>query len=165
MSRSRIKSLLVLAFGLFSMLFSTSLMAKETPVVKEAAKQEVSEATPAKEHATKEEGSFNVTETILEHIKDDHSWHLWGHTSIHLPVIVKTDKGFEVFSSEKLVDAHHEPIVYKGNFDYKLIEGKLKIVDAAGNIDKAANKQLWDLSITKNVASLFVSVFILLVFL
>jgi F-type H+-transporting ATPase subunit a len=112
--------------------------------------------------ATKEEGSFNVTETILEHIKDDHSWHLWGHVSVHLPVILKTSKGFEIFSSEKLVDEHHAPVVYKGNFDYKLIEGKVKIVDAAGNLDKVAGQQLWDISITKNVASLFVSVFILL---
>ena len=172
MSCSRIKSLLVVGFGLFAMLFSTSLLANETPVVTEAAKQEVSEAAP-KEHAAKKEGDFNVTETILEHIKDDHSWHLWGDKSIHLPVIVKSIKGFEVFSSEKLVEIERlengtyemKPIVYKGNFDYKLIEGKLKIVDAAGNVDKAANKQFWDLSITKNVASLFVSVFILLVFL
>jgi len=172
MSCSRIKSLLVVGFGLFAMLFSTSLLANETPVVTEAAKQEVSEAAP-KEHAAKKVGDFNVTETILEHIKDDHSWHLWGDKSIHLPVIVKSIKGFEVFSSEKLVEIERlengtyemKPIVYKGNFDYKLIEGKLKIVDAAGNVDKAANKQFWDLSITKNVASLFVSVFILLVFL
>ncbi len=151
MSLSRIKSLLVVGFGLVSMLFSTMLMANETPVAKEGTKQEEGEA------------KFDVTETILEHIKDDHSWHLWGHTSIHLPVIVKTDKGFEVFSSEKLMNEHHEPIVYKGNYDYKLIEGKLKIVDAKGNEDKVANKQFWDLSITKNVASLFVSVLILLV--
>jgi F-type H+-transporting ATPase subunit a len=122
------------------------------------------EATATTEaHGAKKEGDFNVTETILEHIKDDHSWHLWGHTSIHLPVILKTSKGFEVFSSEKLVDEHHEPAIYKGNFDYKLIEGKTKIVDANGNIDEEASKQLWDFSITKNVASLFVSVFILLV--
>ena len=82
-------------------------------------------------HANKEEGSFNVTETILEHIKDDHSWHLWGHTSIALPVILYTPQGFDVFSSEKLVDEHHEPVVYKGKFDYKLVEGKTKIVNAS----------------------------------
>ena len=77
MSCRRIKSLLVVGFGLFAMLFSTTLLANEKPVVAESAKQEVSEGAPAKEHAAKEEGSFNVTETILEHIKDDHSWHLW----------------------------------------------------------------------------------------
>ena len=112
--------------------------------------------------ATKEEGSFNVTQTILEHIKDDHSWHLWGHTSIALPVIFYTPKGLEVFSSAKLIDEHHEPVVYKGKYDYKLVEGKAKIVNATGEIDVAASKKLWDFSITKNVASLFISVIILL---
>ena len=162
MSCSRIKSLLVVGFGLFAMLFSTTLLANEKPVVAESAKQEVSGATPAKELAAKEAGSFNVTETILEHIKDDHSWHLWGHTSISLPVILYTQQGFDVFSSEKLVDEHHEPVVYKGKYDYKLVEGKTKIVNAAGEVDVAASKKLWDFSITKNVASLFISVIVLL---
>jgi len=114
----------------------------------------------AQEHEAK---AFNVTETILDHIKDDHSWHLWGHTSVSLPVILHTPKGFEVFSSAKFLNEHHEQIVYKGNYDYKIFEGKVKIVDAAEAIDEAASKTLWDFSITKNVASLFVSVLILLV--
>ena len=156
-----IKSLLVKTFSVFSLLLATEAFAGEnhTPAPAGAGV----EATPATEgHGAKKEGDFNVTETILEHIKDDHSWHLWGHTSIHLPVILKTSKGFEVFSSEKLVDEHHEPAIYKGNFDYKLIKGKTKIVDASGNVDEEASKQLWDFSITKNVASLFISVIILL---
>jgi len=111
----------------------------------------------------KEAGSFNVTETILEHIKDDHSWHLWGHTTIALPVILYSPKGLEVFSSEKLVDEHHAPKVTKGNFDYKLVAGKIKVVNESGEIDVAASKKVWDFSITKNVASLFISVIILLV--
>lgn len=144
-----IKSILALCFSLFILLQPTNILASEP-------------ATATAEHANKEEGSFNVTETILEHIKDDHSWHLWGHTSIALPVILYTPAGFEVFSSKKLVDEHHEPVVYKGKFDYKLVEGKAKIVNAAGEVDVAASKKLWDFSITKNVASLFISVIILL---
>jgi F-type H+-transporting ATPase subunit a len=157
-----IKSLLVKTFSVFSLLLATEAFAGENHTPAPAgAGVEATATTEA--HGGKKEGDFNVTETILEHIKDDHSWHLWGHTSIHLPVILKTSKGFEVFSSEKLVDEHHEPAIYKGNFDYKLVEGKTKIVDANGNVDEEASKQLWDFSITKNVASLFVSVFILLV--
>ena len=157
-----IKSLLVKTFSVFSLLLATQAFAGENHTPAPAgAGVEATATTEA--HGGKKEGDFNVTETILEHIKDDHSWHLWGHTSIHLPVILKTSKGFEVFSSEKLVDEHHEPAIYKGNFDYKLVEGKTKIVDANGNVDEEASKQLWDFSITKNVASLFVSVFILLV--
>ena len=144
-----IKSILALCFSLFILLQPTNILASEP-------------AAAAAEHVKKEEGSFNVTETILEHIKDDHSWHLWGHTSISLPVILYTPQGFDVFSSEKLVDEHHEPVVYKGKFDYKLVEGKTKIVNAAGEVDVLASKKLWDFSITKNVASLFISVIILL---
>jgi F-type H+-transporting ATPase subunit a len=144
-----IKSILALCLSLFILLQPTNILASEP-------------AAATAEHANKEEGSFNVTETILEHIKDDHSWHLWGHTSIALPVILYTPQGFDVFSSEKLVDEHHEPVVYKGKFDYKLVEGKTKIVNAAGEVDVAASKKLWDFSITKNVASLFISVIILL---
>ena len=166
MSFRRIKSLLVVTLSFVALLISTSAMANDT-VASTIDSNKVNEAATAQQepaaHGEKKEGSFNVTETILEHIKDDHSWHLWGHTSLHLPVILYTSKGFEVFSSAKLVDEHHEPAVYKGNFDYKLILGKTKIVNAAGELDAAASKQLWDISITKNVASLFVSVFILLV--
>jgi len=151
MASIRIKSLLVLCFSLVTLAFSGNAFANEK----------------AEGHEAKTEGheakAFNVTETILDHIKDDHSWHLWGHTSLPLPVILYTPKGFEVFSSAKFMNEHHEEIVYKGNFDYKIIEGKVKIVDATEAVDFEASKTLWDFSITKNVASLFVSVCILLV--
>jgi F-type H+-transporting ATPase subunit a len=145
-----IKSILALCFSLFILLQPTNILASEP-------------AAANAEHANKEEGSFNVTETILEHIKDDHSWHLWGETSLSLPVILYTPKGFEVFSSAKFMNEHHEHIAYKGNFDYKIIEGKVKIVNATEAVDVEASKALWDFSITKNVASLFISVLILLV--
>ena len=85
-----IKSILALCFSLFILLQPTNILASEP-------------AAATAEHANKEEGSFNVTETILEHIKDDHSWHLWGHTSIALPVILYTPAGFEVFSSKNFI--------------------------------------------------------------
>ena len=146
-----IKSLLVLCLSLVTICYSGSVFANEK-VEGHEAKTEGHEAK-----------AFNVTETILEHIKDDHSWHLWGETSLSLPVILYTPKGFEVFSSAKFMNEHHEHIAYKGNFDYKIIEGKVKIVDASEAIDIEASKALWDFSITKNVASLFISVLILLV--
>jgi F-type H+-transporting ATPase subunit a len=146
-----IKSLLVLCFSLLTLAFSGNAFANEKADGHEA---------KAEGHEAK---AFNVTETILEHIKDDHSWHLWGETSLALPVILYTPKGFEVFSSAKFMNEHHEHIAYKGNFDYKIIEGKVKIVDATEAVDVEASKALWDFSITKNVASLFISVLILLV--
>ena len=161
MASRTIKSLLVLCLSLFSMAFSGNVFANE-----KAAQTEHSNPAAANEPAAHEPEAFNVTETILDHIKDDHSWHLWGHTSLPLPVILYTPKGFEVFSSAKFMNEHHEEIVYKGNYDYKIIEGKVKIVklvDATEVVDVEASKGLWDFSITKNVASLFVSVLILLV--
>ena len=152
MASRTIKSLLVLCLSLFTIAFSGNVFANE-----KAAQTE--QSNPAVAH---EPEAFNVTETILDHIKDDHSWHLWGHTSLPLPVILYTPKGFEFFSSAKFMNEHHEEIMYKGNFDYKIIEGKIKIVDATEAVDVEASKGLWDFSITKNVASLFVSVFILL---
>src|SRR5574343_263566 len=52
-------------------------------------------------HHESAEEKFNTSEVIMEHIADAHDWHLWGHTSIHLPVIVYINKGFEFLSSGK----------------------------------------------------------------
>ncbi len=111
----------------------------------------------------KEQGDFDVAATILDHIRDHHSWHLWGHTAIHLPVILKTDKGFEAFSSSKLSDEHHQPVVYNGNYPYKLIEGKIKIMNTDGSVNAEASKKVFDISITKNVVSMFITVFVLII--
>ncbi|WP_240671062.1 F0F1 ATP synthase subunit A [Lacibacter luteus] len=150
------KSLLVAAFSLGMMFFYNSSKAQDSVhhATEEHGKAEGGHAT---------EGKFDVTKTILEHIKDDHSWHLWGHTSLPLPVILYSDKGFEVFSSSNLVDAHHEPAAYQGNYLYKTVEGKMKVVNADGSIDEAATKKVWDFSITKNVASLLFTVALLLI--
>jgi len=148
MTSKRIKSLLVAVFSLGIVLFSNMTFGQDTTQNKEI-------------HG--EAGEFDVTKTILDHIKDDHSWHLWGHTSISLPVILCSDKGVEVFSSHHLVDEHHEPAAYQGKYLYKTFEGKIKVVNADGSISEAASKNVWDFSITKNVASLLLTVFILLV--
>ena len=157
MASRTIKSLLVLCLSFVTMTFSSNVFANE-----KAVQTEQGNPAAAHEPAAHEAEAFNVTETILDHIKDDHSWHLWGHTSLSLPVILYTPKGFEFFSSAKFMNEHHDQIMYKGNYDYKIIAGKIKIVDATEAVDVEASKGLWDFSITKNVASLFVSVFILL---
>ncbi len=144
MYRMRIKSLLVAAFGAFFMLISTGLLA-----------QHDEEKKP--NEATTHEKEFNITETIMEHVKDSYGWHLWGHTSISLPVMLYTDKGFEVFSSKNLINEHHEPVAYNGNNIYKLNKesGKVQILNADGTANTTA--KLFDFSITKNVASLLLS--------
>lgn len=103
---------------------------------------------------------FEPTTMIMEHIADAHDWHLWGHTSLPLPVILYTDKGFEVFSSGQF---HHGEHDYQGkHYTYRLVDKKkIHVVNAAGSIDEEASKKIWDFSITKNVASMFLSVFII----
>ena len=118
----------------------------------------VNHTTDVNAHHEKE---FNITETILEHVQDSYDWHLWGNTAVHLPVLLYTNKGFEVFSSSKL-SKHHEPVLYKGNNDYKVNKesGKLEIINANGTANHETT--LYDFSITKNVASLLLSVFVIL---
>ncbi|MDB5129851.1 MAG: synthase subunit [Mucilaginibacter sp.] len=126
------------------------------------------------EHAEHTEGAekkFEPGEVVLEHIADSHSLHIIGHTHLPLPVIVYTDKGLEMFSSGKLAHeaGEHEAGaagVYKGNYNYKLVNDKVKIVNEAGEVDEAATSKLYDFSITRNVVSMWMSIaFLLIIFL
>ena len=59
-------------------------------------------ANASHEANTEEKKKFNPSEMITHHIADSHEWHLWGESAIYLPIILKTDKGVEVFSSSHL---------------------------------------------------------------
>ncbi len=117
-----------------------------------------SSTAPDAHHA--ESTAFNPGEMIVEHISDAHEWHLWGHTHMPLPVILKTDKGWEFFSSGNFRSGeHHELGAYQGtHYAYKLNEkGKIVIWDTlADKENQNATPLLTDLSITKNVATLFI---------
>jgi F-type H+-transporting ATPase subunit a len=110
--------------------------------------------------------SFDPGHMITEHIADAHDWHLWGHTHVALPVILYTDKGFEVFSSNNFRDHEgHGMKDYTGKYNtYRLEDEKVKVV-VNGEIDEAASSSLLDVSITKNTLTLFiVSILMLLIF-
>jgi F-type H+-transporting ATPase subunit a len=95
------------------------------------------------------EKSFDVGEIILHHVKDDHVWHFWdGHYgTLYLPVIVYSkEKGWDVFSSRNFYDENHQLTEYKG---YKLDHGHIYLADSG--------KPVLDVSITKNVAMLFIN--------
>ena len=93
----------------------------------------------------------------MHHIMDSHQWHFTtighNHISIPLPVIIY-EKGIglrEIHLSSHYYDADHQPVVYKG---YRIDENnRLVALDGRG---------FYDLSITKNVASLFISIVLLL---
>lgn len=97
------------------------------------------------------EKKFNVSEVIIDHVLDDHVWHFTEHLTLPLPVIVYSEeRGLEVFSSDKFYDSHHNLVPYNG---YTL-EGKDIYLNG---------KPVLDLSITKNVAMLFINAALMLV--
>lgn len=99
-----------------------------------------------------EEG-FNITEMIMHHVMDAHEWEFFtidGKAyALYLPVILWTDEGLEVFSSSHFY--HSEDHTYK---NYELHHEKIYYTDREG-------KPL-DLSITKNVVSMFLSAILLI---
>jgi F-type H+-transporting ATPase subunit a len=84
-----------------------------------------------------EKGKFNAGEMIVHHISDAHSIHFFGHVSLPLPCIVKTDKGFDVFMSSVFMDEHHEPTKsYKSSSTgntYVLHHEKIYTIDPAAD--------------------------------
>jgi F-type H+-transporting ATPase subunit a len=105
------------------------------------------------EHAA-EEQKLDVSAMILHHVMDDHIWHLWDHGgTIYLPVIVySAEKGLDVFSSRNFYDEHHNVVPYNG---YVLDHNHIYLADS--------HKAVLDLSITKNVAMLFINAALLLI--
>jgi len=108
---------------------------------------------------------FEPKDVILEHIGDSHFWPivfpLVKEKKLPLPVILYTDKGLEQFSSANLLP---EGTVYAGSkYSYKLEGNKIAVVDASGKVDEAANKKVWDFSITRNVISMFMTFTLLVI--
>ena len=111
------------------------------------------------------EEKLNAGKLIMEHIADSHDWHLWGHTSISLPVIVyNAERGLTVFSSARF---NHGHTAYQG---YRLMEkGKIEAVNemtetdaSLATVNEALTASSYDISITKNVLSIFITISILL---
>jgi len=101
-------------------------------------------STPALGSDKGSEEKFNVSEVILHHVMDDHQWHFSDGLVMPLPIIVYTsERGLEIFSSSNFFNEHHQPKEYNG---YKLEHNHITL---NGN-------KVFDLSITKNVAMLFI---------
>ncbi|WP_428328489.1 F0F1 ATP synthase subunit A [Mucilaginibacter sp.] len=107
------------------------------------------------------EKPYDPKVAIFEHIGDAHSWHTFGKGAIPLPVILYTNKGLEVFMSSRFYNAQHEEVAYKGNYNYILVNDKVKITDDAGKVDDT--QKVYDFSITRNVASMWMGMIILLI--
>lgn len=116
---------------------------------------------PASIPAAEGEG-VDVKKVIFEHVKDSYEWHITTlgetHISISLPVIVYSKRtGWEVFSSSRF----HSGGGYKGFYIAPggEHEGKIVEIDLFGNERRPAI----DISITKNVFSVFLNALLLMV--
>jgi F-type H+-transporting ATPase subunit a len=119
-----------------------------------------------------ESKEFNPSETIMHHIADSHEWHFAtiGHThiTIPLPVILYSSRGVDVFLSSEL---HHAAQVEHTNKEgkkekfHKIVKGNnTYLADHHGHFHLESGEKLYDLSITKNVASLLLSATLMLIF-
>lgn len=129
----------------------------------------------ANTHETKEE-AFDPGKVILEHIADNHDWHLWdltddnGHkvpVSFPLPIILVQTQPFnvDVFLSSEFHHGHSP--VKKGDITYIMQGQTIYIANKEGKLDVNAagdviNEKPIDLSITKNVSSMFLVALLML---
>ena len=116
----------------------------------------------------------DISQIILHHIADSHEWHFFGDVSVPLPVILYTENGLVSFLSNKfghndhgtdVIEADGSKLVnYHGKFYYpapvKGADGTYITHDSRGDI---LNAKPLDISITKNVVSLLISVSVLLI--
>jgi len=114
----------------------------------------------AKEAKEKKAEGFNAGDMIMEHVVDNHEWHILEignfKLSIPLPVILYYDGNLYSFSSSRF---HNEEHSYKG---FSLPEegpGKGRIVRTAA---MPGGPKVYDFSITKTVLAIFISAFIML---
>ncbi len=124
--------------------------------------QHAHEAEHKENEGTHEEQKFDAGKFIIEHVSDAYEWHVVSfgdtHISIPLPIILYSKhpelhdgKSFHVFMSSKF---HHGHAAYEG---FKISGSKIVELDANGN---EVGKPI-DISITKTVAAVLVSVILL----
>jgi F-type H+-transporting ATPase subunit a len=133
---NKISRFSILSSFIFACFFSVSSVAADQP----------------QEHEQEHHEDVNISDMIIHHVIDDHVWHFSDNFVLHLPVIVYTaEKGLDIFSSSNFYDEHHNVVNYNG---YKLDHNHIYLADSG--------KSVLDLSITKNVAMLFITAALML---
>jgi F-type H+-transporting ATPase subunit a len=141
------KSLLVAAFSLICLFFSASLSAQDTGGKKPVEKKSI----------------FDANEVIFAHVLDAHQYHFLSYKSadgtvksiiIPLPVILYSpQRGLSTFMSSRFHEGEE-------SFDgYKLNMGKIVPVGKDGSVD--ASVKVYDISLTRNVFQMLLSLAIL----
>jgi len=163
------------AIALFTLFFVSPFSnARAIDTLKEA-KTPIADTAKAETGAAKEE---DISATILHHIGDSHEWHFWGEgenkVAIPLPVILWTNGGLVTFLSNKhdkdeegkdiFTEKGQSLVNYEGKYYYpaatKYADGSYVKIDENKVPD---NEKPLDISITKNVLALFISVALLLI--
>ena len=138
----------------------------------------------AKEPATEgEEGTekFDPKEMILHHVKDAYGMHIATfnagkenelHLTIPLPVIVYTEKGLSIFSSSAFHHDYHGHEIVERNGQrfvnvhekvYVLNPGALAVAYDEEGHPTNAHRPKFDISITRNVFMMWVSISVLFI--
>lgn len=135
---------MVAGFSVFCMLFFGNMQAQEA--------DHAGHGGHAPQAQAEEKKGFDANKVIFEHVLDAHEFHFLTYTdregkehhlSVPLPVILYSpQKGFSCFMSSAF---HHGEEEVNG---YRLVGGKIEAVDPGVTV--------YDLSITRNVAQLFV---------
>lgn len=121
------------------------------------------------------EEPFDQMGMIMHHIADSHSWQIFSYKNhsgeeveftIHLPIIVYHSGQFHCFLSSKFEEGNG--VAENNGSYYKLEHNKIYLTDSEGTLSYNSEKQIentkpFDLSITKNVASMWISIFIILI--
>jgi F-type H+-transporting ATPase subunit a len=110
--------------------------------------------------ADNDAAEIDVGEILFGHISDSYGWHItdWNgsHVSIPLPCIVRSSTGWHVFMSSKLEHGHEHAglfIAEEGRYEDKIVER-----GTDGELVRP-----FDISITKNVASLMFTAVLLII--
>ena len=150
---------------LFSLLFVSSMPAsvKVQPMLIPATDSVAGH--PEKSEKTGE-GKFNAGDMIMEHVVDNHEWHVAEIGSLNitvpLPVILLYDGRLYLFSSSRF---HNETHSYQGFVLEPEGPHKGKIVRLQNDISTEAGLMVYDFSITKVVfAVLLSSLLLILIF-
>ena len=119
-------------------------------------------------HADGDKKDFNPSELINHHIYDTHEWHVATlsegeeeefHVTIPLPVIVKDGRGWHFFMSSSVA---HGEVVDGYTLEHGVLVNKEGLERAQiPDLFKGTEKVFYDLSVTKNVFALFISVLII----
>lgn len=182
----RVKCLLVAAFSLFSLTFSTAVFAQEGEEHEHTNNDAPQQGVDHK-GGEGDEKKFDANEVIFGHVMDAHEFHFFSwkgsdgkehHATIPLPVIVYSpEKGLSTFMSSNF---HHGEHSYNG---YQLVTQHYKehlksegvpdaVISLLGNekiiaVDEAGlprtDVKVYDISLTRNVVQMIIALTLLVV--